>query len=189
MKKGIAIILLGLQLFNMGGYQLLFKHFEEKSSSHFIEKLDNHAYNETELIEIKVPISLPYQSNWDSYQRYDGEVVINGVHFNYVKRKLVNDSMSFLCIPNKDKMDVIDAGNVFYALVNDLQGSQRNHEEVPSPLAKLSKIFFTEYSSAQDFQSIHSLFNNTSPGYQHHDASLLQRSAEVPERPPLLLFA
>jgi hypothetical protein len=188
MKKGIAIILLGLQLFNMGGYQLLFKHYEEKSSSHFIEKLDNHAYNETELIEIKVPISLPYQSNWDSYQRYDGEVVINGVHFNYVKRKLVNDSMSFLCIPNKDKMEVIDAGNVFYALVNDLQGPQEK-QEVPSPLAKLSKIFFTEYPSEQDFQSIHSAYNYEINSCEHPAASLLHRSAEVPERPPYLLFA
>lgn len=188
MKKGIAIILLGLQLFNMGGYQLLFKHFEEKSSSHFIEKLNNHAYNESELIEIKVPISLPYQSNWDSYQRYDGEVVISGVHYSYVKRKLFNDSMSFLCIPNKDKMNIIDAGNVFYALVNDLQGSQEKHE-APSPLAKLSKIFFTEYPPVQDFQSIHKVFNNTSLSSQHHTASILQRSEEVPERPPYLAFA
>ena len=183
MRKSIAFILLGLQLFNMGGYQLLFKHIEERSATHFIEQLNTNNYNESQLIEIKVPISLPYTTDWDSYERYDGEVIVDGIHYNYVKRKLANDSMSFLCIPNNEKMSIINSKNIYYSLVNDIQ-DQHEKGEFPSPISKLSKMFFSEYSTLTAFEIKNGLLNPETLKYFSTEVQILQRPFDVLERPP-----
>ncbi|MEY2595183.1 MAG: hypothetical protein RI965_455 [Bacteroidota bacterium] len=141
-----AISLLLLHLFNMGGYQLLFKHFEEVSNTRLVAKIDHQDYDEKNLLEIKVPIHLPYQLDWADYERVDGEIVLEGVHYNYVKRKLVNDTMTFLCLPNTEKTQIHHARETFYSLVNDLQQETSNQESgsVP-PTSKPIKFNVSEF--------------------------------------------
>ncbi len=130
----------------MGGYQLLFNHFENQSSERLIAKIDQQAYDDQHLIEIKVPIELPYNQNWTDYERVDGEILLDGVHYNYVKRKLVNDTMTFLCIPNTEKTQIHNARETFFSLVNDLQ--QESSTESPaskSPESKMIKFNIADF--------------------------------------------
>jgi hypothetical protein len=146
MRPVWAISLLLLHLFNMGGYQLMFKHFEGVSNARLVAKIDHKDYDEKNLLEIKVPIHLPYQLDWADYERVDGEIVLEGVHYNYVKRKLVNDTMTFLCLPNAEKTQIHHARETFYSLVNDLQQETSNQESgsVP-PTSKPIKFNVTEF--------------------------------------------
>jgi hypothetical protein len=86
--------------------------------------LDNNHYDESQLIELKVPVNLPYQTSWSSYQRYDGEIEIGGVKYKYVKRKLANDTLYLKCIPNTKEMKLQTAKNDFFKLTNDLAQNQ-----------------------------------------------------------------
>ena len=88
MKRTAAILLLLILSFNWVGYRLLSNYLERYADSQMEASLDNNNYNEKDLVEIRIPLQLPYQTNWTDFQRYDGEVEINGIHYKYVKRKI-----------------------------------------------------------------------------------------------------
>ena len=119
MKKATALFFITLFLFNLFGYRLLVEYMQHKASDQLEAKLDKNLYDESQLIELKVPINLPYQTNWSAYQRFDGEIEIDGIMYKYVKRKVANDTLYVMCIPNTKKMRLETAKNDFFKLSND----------------------------------------------------------------------
>lgn len=114
-------MLLGLLFFNWYGYRIVSDFLQERSDVQLEARLDNNDYNESELIEIRVPINLPYHNDWADFERYDGEVEIDGVHYKYVKRKVEKGELVLMCLPNNEKQLLQTARDNFFKLVNDLQ--------------------------------------------------------------------
>jgi hypothetical protein len=106
-KKAVTILILSIFLFNVIGYRYISTYFSTLADESLITRLDDNQYNIEELIEIRVPLNLPYFMNWNQFERCDGQVVVNGQTFNYVARRLVNNEMIYRCIPNtaKDKVN------------------------------------------------------------------------------------
>jgi hypothetical protein len=100
LKQLTAISLLAIHLFNIVGYTLAFSIAEGKANEQMIASLDNNNYNENDLVELKLAINVPYIQGTGSYERYDGQIELNGVHYNYVKRIVKNDTLYLYCIPN-----------------------------------------------------------------------------------------
>jgi len=100
---------------------------QAKVSDQLEANLDRNLYNDSQLIELKVPIHLPYQTNWADYQRYDGEIEVKGVIYKYVKRKVADDTLYLMCIPNTRKMHLETAKNDYFKLSNDL--AQNNNSK------------------------------------------------------------
>lgn len=147
-----------------------------------VARLDQSDYLDEELIEVKLPVNLPYQTNWSEFERYDGEVVIAGVHYNYVKRKLQNDTLILMCIPNTDKMKLFNARETFFSLVNDLQQNE-NGKQLPVPV-KPVKIFKAEYVPDQnDFSFAGTVQKCTEYGHVVNPAVLFVYE-ETPQQPP-----
>jgi hypothetical protein len=144
-RSFFAIVLIAVHLFNMGGYRFIFDHFEQKAEEKLVSKLDRSEYKDSELIEVKVPIQLPYQIDWKDFERYDGEIEIEGVHYNYVKRKVQNDTLILLCIPNTDKMKIYNAREEFFSLVNNLQ--QNTDGQIPPAKNIILKTITTDFNS------------------------------------------
>jgi hypothetical protein len=109
LKKLTVILLLGVHLFNIVGYKAFFQYFITSSDQQVLQRLDRDGYSDAELSEIKVALGLPYLTYRKSYERVDGEIVINGVHYNYVKRKISNDTLYLQCLPNFTKTKLSDA--------------------------------------------------------------------------------
>ena len=151
MTKPIAIILLIIHIFNMGGYRFVFDKLEKDASVQLIDKLDNDEYSDDQLIEMKVPLPMPYQTNWASFERYNGEIQIEGVHYNYVKRKVWNDTLILLCIPNHDKMQLNSAKEQFFSLVNDLD---QKGKDMPAPKANIVKSITTDYQATETMATL-----------------------------------
>jgi hypothetical protein len=87
-----------------------------------IASLDENNYSDADLISVKVPaVHLSSYVNSKEFQRVDGSIEINGVQYNYVKRRFSEDSLELLCIPNKTATSLQTAKNEFFKLVNDLQ--------------------------------------------------------------------
>lgn len=104
--------------------------------------LDNNHYDESQLIELKVPVNLPYQTSWSSYQRYDGEIEISGVKYKYVKRKLANDTLYLKCIPNTKEMKLQTAKNDFFKLSNSLlPNNSKKADNAASVFKNLQPVF------------------------------------------------
>lgn len=121
MKKIASILLLALLLFNCCGYRWVINAIQQNADTKLEAKLDRNEYNEEDLIEIKVPVSMPYQTDWAAFERYDGEVEVNGIHYKYVKRKVQGGQLVLKCIPNQAKQQLESAKGDLFKMANDLQ--------------------------------------------------------------------
>ena len=122
MKRIAAILLLGLLLFNWVGYEIYTAILQNRADKTMVASLDQNNYSDADLISIKVPaVHLSSYVNSKEFQRVDGTIDIEGVQYNYVKRRYTEDSLELLCIPNKTATRLQTAKNEFFKLVNDLQ--------------------------------------------------------------------
>ena len=112
---------------------------------HFEAKLDANQYNEANLIEIKIPLKLPYSTEWKHFERYDGEINVNGVYYKYVKRKVIVDSLVLLCLPNPTRLRLESARNQFFELVNGLK-----HTSEKKDASSILKNLLTEYLAVEN---------------------------------------
>jgi hypothetical protein len=183
LKRIAAILLLGTLMFNWFGYQLLTDYMQYAANKNLEARLDNDNYDEEQLIELKVPISLPYQSNWKDYERYNGEIEINGVHYKYVKRKVYNDTLILLCLPNKDKMNIENARENFFKLVNDLQTSHPKKGSEKQHSLAFKNILSEYYFSDNEWKaSIHTICDAKFRLENISASSLFEK--EVSDQPP-----
>jgi hypothetical protein len=121
-KRTAAILLLSLLLFNWVGYEFYTAILQDRADKTMVANLDQDKYSDADLISIKVPaVHLSSYVNSKEFQRVDGKIEIEGVQYNYVKRRFTEDSLELLCIPNKTSTSIQTARNEFFKLVNDLQ--------------------------------------------------------------------
>lgn len=135
LKKLTAILLLLLFLFNTVGYRLFVSYIQDKADAAFINRLDKGNYSNNDLVIVKVPINLPYQTNWKDYERVDGEIDLNGKTYKYVKRKLYNDTMIFLCIQNEIKIKLTQKTNDYFGKVNEAPGNNNKKCDIAKQLS------------------------------------------------------
>lgn len=124
-----SIFFLSILLFNSGGYRLILDSIEAQQNTALELQLDEKQYDETAMIEIRVPVSLPYQTDWKEFERVDGEVEFNGMHYKFVERKLQGGEMIYKCLPNENKTQLVNARENFFKLVNDLQTQESSSKK------------------------------------------------------------
>lgn len=110
-------------------------------------KIDNNDYDESSLFEIRVPLNAPYLSENTSFERYDGQVELDGVHYKYVKRKVENGELVMLCLPNKSKTELQNSREEFFKLVNDLNNTQNKSKSNTSNFKSITTEYKTESNS------------------------------------------
>jgi len=130
-KGFAAAIILFILCFNWFGYSTVVFFMQQKADVQLEATLDTKSIKESELFEIKIPLHLPYQTNWANYERYDGEVKLDGTIYKYVKRKVTADTLHLMCIKNTKKMEYENAKSEFYKGANDLT-SKNNSKKAPS---------------------------------------------------------
>ena len=99
--KIATILLLTFLFFNWVGYWLLISWFESRSTARWEARLDHDQYNASQLVAFKVPATaIPYSNPSTNYQRAAGDLQVGDIHYRYVGKRLYNDSLEFLCIPD-----------------------------------------------------------------------------------------
>ena len=151
MKKIASILLLSLLLFNWVGYRFVADYFENKADIQLAALIDENNYNESELISIKLPASLPYGVNSSNFERTDGNVDINGVNYKYVKRRFYKDSLELLCIPNIEKTGIKNARDEFYKLANDFVSNNSASKKSTSNHSHTVKFSLQDFTNAHNF--------------------------------------
>jgi hypothetical protein len=140
---------MGILLFNWSGYRLLTAYWENKANTRLEAQIDENGYDESQLISIKIPTGhISSYSHAGAFERVDGQVEIGGIQYKYVKRRLYNDSIELLCIPNHSAMGVQTARNEFFRLVNDLQHNNKGGKSDQHPGS--SKNFTGEYYTVNE---------------------------------------
>ena len=143
-----AILFMGIMLFNGFGYRIVSNYFDQKATIQLTELIDQNEFNDAELVSIKTPINLPYYANNPKFERVDGEMIINGMVYQYVQRRVYNDSLEIRVIPNQDRLHIKNAREDFYKLAQDLE--QKGLDKKSAPINKSSAKFISFDYFAQD---------------------------------------
>lgn len=183
MRIFASIFFIVVILFNSGGYRLLTNFLEAKQNIQLEQQLDEKNYDETALIEIRVPVSLPYQTDWKEFERVDGEVEFNGMHYKFVERKLQGGEMIYKCIPNEGKAQLVNARENFFKLVNDLQ-TQESSSKKSSTANHSVKTFSFDYCDELKSWTLNALQQQIS-SYNNYSAAYSSAAfMRTPEQPP-----
>lgn len=154
-----------------------------KTNENLEALLDNNSYDDSQLMELKIPVHLPYQTSWTSFQRFDGEIELNGTTYKYVKRKLFNDTLYLMCIPNSKKMRLETAKNDFFKLTNDFaqNDNSKKSDSSKSVFKNLNNIF-NESSFALNIISPFTLNQNL--WLPQKNTNTISSPHITPEQPP-----
>ncbi len=142
LKKLAAILLLSLMLFNMVGFKWAFNYVEGKSAQRLDAAIDAGEYDESMLVEVQVPLNLPYYSDSD-YEPFYGEMELNVQHFRYVKRKVSNNILYLLCLPHTEKNDIVAVKKDFVKATNDHTQDPAGKSSLPGVI----KLLLCEFES------------------------------------------
>ncbi|MEO6851014.1 MAG: hypothetical protein ABI203_03240 [Mucilaginibacter sp.] len=130
MKKIVAILILGMFLLNLGGYNLVFKYFIQKSDKQLVNQMLDDKFNSSKLVEIKIPVHMPTVDDWTEYRDIVGQIQVNGTYYNYVKLKMTRDTMSMMCLPNEAKKHLVDANILVTKSINDIPLNKKGAEPI-----------------------------------------------------------
>jgi hypothetical protein len=79
---------------------------QQKADTKLEARLDNSEYDESQLMEIRVAMNMPYQQRYTKFERHYGEIEIEGKSYTYVKRKIEGDVLILKCIANQSKEEL-----------------------------------------------------------------------------------
>ena len=140
MKKIAAILLLCVMLFNLVGYRWVFSAIENNATARLEQKISVGDYSEAQLVEIQIPLNMPYYSDKE-YENVYGETDWNGNHYRYVKRKVSGNTLYLLCLPNTEKNNIVKAKDEFSKSVNDTPANKQGAQQKNN----LIKLITTEF--------------------------------------------
>jgi len=169
-------------LFNMVGYKFVANYFELKATRDLQVSLDQKNYNESDLISFKLPLTLPYISNSNKFVSFEGNIDINGINYQYVKKRIYNDTLELLCIPNFTKSIIKNTQNNLANVLYDI-ASSTSSKKMPSN--QLVKVSISDFTEDHHFDIYHQIFTTK----LSHDAlhiiessfDFLQRLEQPPE--------
>jgi len=157
---------------------------EQNANSQLVAKLDRHDYNDNQLIEIRIPLNMPYLTTQADFERCDGQVEVNGQHYNYVKRKIDNGQLVLKCIPNETRQRLQSARNDLFTLVNDLQQDQPSKKSTDTNTGN-SKNLAGDYDDQQPAAFVAAHYTAAQHAYTVFAAPALSHLLKsTPEQPP-----
>jgi hypothetical protein len=185
-RKIAAISLICLLVFNWYGYRFVTSYFQKKADSQLEAKIDVNDYDESQLIEIRVALDMPYQASSTEFERHYGEVELNGKIYAYVKRKIENGYLVLKCIPNTVKENIKNADNILFTANNGLD--QEHNGKSSSPLGNIFKSIFSDYDNYSESYNLRDVKDNNQKPLYTGTSILNSISLPVAEQPPEVAF-
>ena len=143
LKKLITISLLVLFCLNIFGYRFVAQYYATKSTTALQVILDQNKYKESELVSFKIPLNQPYIINTEGYESAEGNIDYDGVNYQFVKKRIYNDSLEVVCIPNSVKTKIENNKADFTKQLNDLANNTGSKKSSGSQQLKSAISDFT----------------------------------------------
>jgi hypothetical protein len=112
-------------LFNVGGYYLVLWGLIHNSDHKLTQKLNRELYSPDELIELKLPVTLPYPIQKQDFVRVDGKIEHRGEVYKLVKQKLENDTVYIYYIRDHQQKRIVKTVTDYVKLTNELPSSSK----------------------------------------------------------------
>ena len=115
-------------------------------------------------------------------KRCDGQIVLNGVHYNYVKRNVQNDTLYLYCVPNQQKTALSNSKTEYAKQATDTPSGKKSEQ----PTAKRNNVL-NEYNSnvlQYNFSALHNCVNKS---YFPRNINISAGFITKPTQPPQLI--
>lgn len=178
MRKLAAILLLLVLFFNLGGYRFIFTVLQSKADSRLEASIDDKEYDDTDLVEMRIALNMPYQERFTGFERHYGEININGKAYTYVERKVEGGVLVLRCIANHSR---IELKKIADGWIKSNSGQQQGNS--PEKIS-FAKLFNGEYDDKSQFCS---LSLNDLPGKMllaDYSSALQRGTIRTPFQPP-----
>jgi hypothetical protein len=181
-RKIAAILLICLFVFNWYGYRFVTAYFQKKADTQLEAKIDVNDYDESQLIELRVALNMPYQNVSSDFERHYGEIELNGKIYAYVKRKIENGYLVLKCIPNTVKQNIKNADNLLFTANNGLD--QEHNAKSNSSLPTIFKTIFSDYDDYSQNYNLKLLTGDNQKLTNTETSFLISVTLPVTEQPP-----
>lgn len=146
--------------------------------------IDNESYEESQLIEMRVALNMPYQERHTDFERHYGEITIDGKAYTYVKRKIEGNVLVLKCIANKQKQQLKEKEDAI-TKANNGQDQQDNKKQSNSFL----KIFGSDYDHKNQSYSLSALEISINKYSSACSGSTKDVLIKTPHQPPKTTLA
>lgn len=138
MKKLIAVFLLAILLFNIGGQLAFHQYLSYQSDKLYDQQVAQEKYNVHDLIEVKIPINMPGIDDHGNYENISGRVNFANASYNYVKFKITSTGMYLMCVPNYETTKLSGENVIEAKGIKDIPVEKKEHV----PFGKLILIVY-----------------------------------------------
>jgi hypothetical protein len=121
------------------GYYGVYLGLRMQANKELKQRLDANAYAESETYTLKIPLTLPYQTDWHSFERMDGDFEKDGEFYNLVKRKVERDTLIIVYIKDHKEASLFESLTEFVHASTDTPMSKK--------ASKLIEVFTKDYLS------------------------------------------
>jgi hypothetical protein len=185
-RKIATILLLTFLFFNWVGYWLFISWFENREAAHFVARVDKEEFNADQLIVLKVSAEgIPYSNSSATFERVDGEIEVGDIHYRCVRKRLYNDSVEFLCLPERETSSIRRLKNDLLRLTTDIPG---NHGK-SNPRGKTAQVLLKTFCQDITAVSIGHFSALKVTGNVSMESAPCQGHAPINKQPPRMLFA
>jgi len=109
---------------------------QNKADANLEAFIDNKDYDESQLVEMRVELNMPYQDRHTEFERHYGEVTIDGKAYSYVERKIDGNVLVLKCIANRQKQDLKEKSDAI-TKANSGQDQQDNNKKQSTSFLKI----------------------------------------------------
>jgi hypothetical protein len=182
LRKIAAIFLLILLSFNWYGYRIAISLLNKNADTRLEARIDESAYDESQLVEIRVPLNMPYQDRFTDFERHYGEIELNGKSYTYVKRKIEGNVAIFKCIANESKQELktIDQD---LTKANSNAGIDQPGKQ-PSKQLPVFKNILSDYDDQTQFNSLKAAIAEINPYFLTYSFFIPEVISNTPHQPP-----
>jgi hypothetical protein len=136
MKRSVASLLLLIFVLNVFGYYGVFMGVRFHAAKEIRNSFDVDNYQRASEITIKVPLTMPYSSDMEDYQRVDGEFNYQGNVFRLVKQKLTGDTLYIVCIKDTQTNKIDKALEDYVKTFTDSPSGEKNQSKSAPSISK-----------------------------------------------------
>lgn len=130
MKKALSLLLICVLLYQAGGFAL--KYILDN-------QFDSIQLEESETVLVKIPLALPYHTDWEAPKEVKGEVRSGDEFYQMTEQRLKNDTLYTTMVADRS------ARENFFDLANQVKEHLTDQPENGSPKSKLINTLVKEY--------------------------------------------
>ena len=180
MKKLTAILFILILAFNFCGYRMIISILQNKADASLEASIDNKNYDESQLVEMRVELNMPYQDRHTEFERHYGEITIDGKAYAYVERKIDGNVLVLKCIANQQRQDLKEKSDAI-TKANSGQDQQDNNKKQSGSFLK---IFSGDYDDKNQSYALSALLNLPGSYPISNSPALNDVLISTPHQPP-----